>query len=273
MIVMSKSAILHLPAPIRKTENVKVHCLKNLKSRILKLKTKENKLMTKKLHLLPSALLLSATVLSANVANADGALDGLYISGKIGSSSLNHTIERNIGNSTLPVQDTSGVSSVRNSDISLGIAIGYTLDVTSDFFVGVEGFYTYENNNTRNINSVLITDIELDQTYGGRLLAGAHVTDKFSVYAHGGITVLDFDIANSYTFAPPTRAASTTEAAFAYGIGADYKLNENISVFLEYTQINDVDFTPIGEVAGDTGRINPNDLDLNTTSIGFKYNF
>lgn len=228
--------------------------------------------MNKNLYLLPATLILSTTAIAANSANAD-VLDGLYIAGKIGSSSLNHTIERNIGNTTLPVQDTSGVTNANDSGVSFGGAVGYTVDLNDRFYVGAEGFFNFEDANTRNINSVLITDIDLKYTYGGRAILGTHVTDTLSLYAHGGITVLDFDIANSYTFAPPTRDASSSEAAFSYGIGADYKITENVSVFAEYSQINDVDFTPIGEVAGGTGRINPNDLDLGTMSLGFKYNF
>lgn len=225
--------------------------------------------MNKKQLLIPSTLILTASVFGTNIAQADG----IYISGKIGSSSLSHTIERNIGDFTLPVQDTSGVTTAQDGGVSIGGAVGYTIDVTPTFYVGAEGFFNYETSETHNINSVLVTDIELDYSYGGRALLGANVTDNYSVYAHGGVTILDFDITNSYTFAPPVREASGSEAAFSYGIGMDFKLDENISVFTEYTRIQDVDFTPIGEVAGDTGRINPNDLDMNTISLGFKYGF
>jgi len=220
--------------------------------------------MIKKIYLLPSILILSAGTAQA---------DGLYISGKVGASTLGHTIERNIGTTTLPVQDTSGVSSVTETGVSLGIGVGYTFDINEMLFVGGEAFYNYENASTRNINSVLVTDIDLEHTYGGRFIAGAHVTDKFSLYAHAGATVLDFDINNSYTFAPPVREASSHEVAFSYGLGADYKLDDNVSVFAEFTQIKDVGFTPIPEVAGGTGRINPNDLDLGRISLGVKYSF
>jgi outer membrane autotransporter protein len=219
-----------------------------------------------------TSILLAATTIGAS-ANAQQALDGFYVSGKIGSSSLNHTIERNIGDTTLPVQDTSGVTTANDAGVSFGGAIGYTYDLTDRFFVGAEGFFNFENANTRNINSVLITDIDLEYTYGGRALLGTHVTDNFSLYAHGGLTVLDFDINNSYTFAPPTTEASGSESAFSYGLGAEVAINENFSLFTEYTMINDVDFAPIAEIAGNTGRINPNDLDLNSLSFGIKYNF
>ena len=223
-------------------------------------------------YLISSAILLASATFGVTQASAQ-ALDGLYISAKIGSSSLNHTIERNIGDTTLPVQDTSGVTTANDTGVSFGGAVGYIIDVNERFFIGAEGFFNFEEANTRNINSVLITDIDLEYTYGGRALLGTRVTDTFSLYAHGGVTVLDFNIDNAYTFAPPMRDASTTEAAFSYGLGAEVALDENFSVFTEYTIINDVDFTPIGEVAGGTNRLNPNDLDLNTLSFGIKYGF
>ena len=199
--------------------------------------------------------------------------DGLYVSGKVGSSTLGHTIERNASTSGLPVVDSNGVTTTEETDVSLGIALGYKVPITDKFFVGVEGFYNYETAESRNINGVLVTDIELNHTYGSRLLAGTNITDKFSLYVHGGATVLDFDVNNSYTFAPPLKSSNEREVAFSYGLGASYALNNNFDVFVDYTQINDVNFNGLPEVAGGTGRVNPNELDLGTLSIGLTYNF
>ena len=97
-----------------------------------KVNMKVNK-MNKKF--ISTSILLAATTIGAS-ANAQQSLDGLYVSGKIGSSSLNHTIERNIGDTTLPVQDTSGVTTANDAGVSFGGAIGYTYDLTDSFFVG-----------------------------------------------------------------------------------------------------------------------------------------
>lgn len=105
------------------------------------------KIMNNK-YLITSAILLSTSALAPSSANAQ-ALDGFYISGKIGFSSLNHTIERNIGDATLPVQDTSGVTTANNTNKSLGGAIGYTLDLNDRFFVGAEGFSNFEEANPK----------------------------------------------------------------------------------------------------------------------------
>ena len=99
-------------------------------------------------YLITSAILLSTSALAPSSANAQ-ALDGFYISGEIGSSSLNHTIERNIGDATLPVQDTSGVTTANNTNKSLGCAIGYTLDLNDRFFVGAEGFSNFKEANPK----------------------------------------------------------------------------------------------------------------------------
>ena len=99
-------------------------------------------------YLITSAILLSTSALALSSANAQ-ALDGFYISGEIGSSSLNHTIERNIGDATLPVQDTSGVTIANNTNKSLGGTISYPLDLNDRFFIGAEGFFNFEKANPK----------------------------------------------------------------------------------------------------------------------------
>jgi len=227
--------------------------------------------MNKKL-ITPSLVLtvLSSALMMTNSAQAQG----LYLFGNTSSSGLEHSIERSIdSNANLPVPDAGGVSNVTETDISVGVGVGYRVDINSDVYVAFEGFYDKNNNSSRNINGVLVTDIDLDSSYGVRLLAGVNVNDKFSVYAHGGYTELDFDIRNSYTFAPPVRNRSETKGALTFGVGADYKLDNNYSVYAQYSQTTDIDFDGIPEVAGGTGRVNPNDLDLSQLTIGFKYNF
>lgn len=216
-----------------------------------------------------SAMMLIISTAGTNVAHATGP----YVSLNVSNANLEHSIERNIGNATLPVQDTSGFTTASDSGIGGGAAVGYSFDLPNNFFVGAEGFYNQENASTKNINSVLVTDIDLDATYGARFIAGAHVTDKFSLYTHAGATVVDFDVRNSYTFAPPVRTTSEREVGFSYGVGADMKINNKMSVFTEYTQINDVSFTPLPEVAGNTGRLNQNELNISKLSLGVKYAF
>jgi opacity protein-like surface antigen len=200
---------------------------------------------------------------------------GFYVSGKLSATTFDHTINRNTGGfAGLPVPDTSGVTTAETTDFSGGLALGYKHSFgQGQYFIGAEGFYNFENASTRNINGVLVTDIDLDASYGGRVLLGVNATDKLSIYGHGGVTVLDFDVRNSYTFAPPVRTASETEATFSFGVGAGYAVTDRIGVFIEYTQTTDADFDGLPEVAGGTNRVNPNDVSLSAFSIGAKYSF
>lgn len=204
--------------------------------------------------------------------------DEFYIYGSAGQASLEHQVERNIGANppVLPVADTSGSTSASDNGTSLQLAAGYELNfdlANLPVSIGVEGFYSFEDASTRNINSVLITDVDLNSRYGARLLFNYDVTDKFGFYTHGGLTVLDYDVTNSYTFAPPVTERSDTETAFSYGVGMKYDLRPNLSLVVDYTRIDNVDFDGIPEVAGDTGRVNPNTLALDRLSTGLRFSF
>ncbi|MEH6443561.1 MAG: outer membrane beta-barrel protein [Oceanospirillaceae bacterium] len=218
--------------------------------------------------------LIPSLLLTALVMTTSAKAEGVYIFGNVNSSSVEHSIERNLGSNPAAISgDSGGVSNVQDTAFAAGLGIGYKIDLNEDLYIAAEGFYEKNNNSSRNINGVLVTDINLESSYGVRLLAGVNVNKKFSVYAHGGYTELDFDIRNSYTFAPPVKTRSESKGAFAYGVGADYKVNGNYSLYAQYSQIADIDFDGIPEVAGGTGRINPNKLDLSQLTIGLRYAF
>ena len=153
------------------------------------------------------------------------------------------------------------------------MAVGYEQSINSSFYWGAEAFYNTTDVSTRNTNDVLITDIDIDATYGVRGILGTNVSDTVQLYAHAGITQVDFEINNSYTFAPPARTQSDEDTAFSYGFGAAVAVSESVSVFGEYTQITDVEFNGIPEVAFETGRVNDNTLDLSSVAIGVKFSF
>jgi len=228
------------------------------------------KLVRQKVGLLTTVLALS----SVFAGNAALAADGLYISGQIGSSKLGHTIERNTGGLALPVPDTSGTTLVEETEAEIGVAIGYLFSsANGKFYYGPEAYVNYESAETRNINGVLIGDVELNYSYGARLIGGINITNEFSVYTHLGVKVVDFDLGHSYTFAPPVRSESDSEVGFSYGVGAAYDVSDHVALFVDYTIANDIDFGGIPEVAGGTNRVDPNEIDLNTLSFGLKYSF
>ena len=203
------------------------------------------------------------------IATPDG---GLYVSAKVGASTLDHSIFRLESTPGLPVADSTGVFSTDSTDVSFGGAIGYEHYLgDGQTFLGIEGFYNFENASTRNVAGVLVTDVDLEASYGARIIAGFKTADRVSIYAHGGVTWLDYEVGNSYTFAPPVTSRSDTEVGFSYGVGVGYDFSEKATAFLEYTQITDVEFDGIPEVAGGTGRINRNELDLQSISFGIKY--
>lgn len=198
----------------------------------------------------------------------------VYVLGSAGVSESSHSIERNLGENPpeLPSPDAGGVTSVDEDGASFSLGAGYRTNVPgSPVFIGVEGFYTFEDIESRNINGVLITDVDVDGQYGGRVLLGYDVNDRVKVYAHGGVSWIDFDLTNSYTFADPVTSRSETEAAFAYGAGAEFEVIDKVGVFVEYTRTTEVAFDGIPEVAGDTGRVNYNELALDRLALGFRW--
>lgn len=216
--------------------------------------------------------LLTISVAVVAAMGTTAAADGLYVSGSLSAQTFGHEIERNT-EAALGAPDQSFVTRTEDTDVGYGLALGYEQAINSSFYWGAEVFYNASDASSTNINGVLVTDIDVDATYGVRGILGTNVTDKIQLYAHAGITQVDFDVNNSYTFAPPVTSRSDEETAFSYGIGAAVAVTDTISVFSEYTQISDVDFGGIPEVAGGTGRVNENTLDLSSFAVGVKISF
>lgn len=217
-------------------------------------------------------IVLSLAAAAALIPAAAQAGD-VYVYGSVGQTDLGHEVERNIGANppVLPVQDASGSSSTSTNDASFQIAAGYEFDLAQlPVSIGVEGFYGFEDAGTRNINGVLVTDVDLDSRYGARVLFNYDVTDQFGFYTHGGLSVVDYDVTQSYTFAPPVTNRSDSETAFAYGLGMRYELRDNLSLVVDYTRVDEIAFDGIPEVAGGTGRVNPNTLDISRFSTGLR---
>ncbi|WP_293269017.1 porin family protein [Neptunomonas sp.] len=211
---------------------------------------------------------IAAALAAASLGTAAHAGDGLYLGGQIQSSTLSHSIERNTGLATSP----SITSFAEESDAAIGLHLGYKYHVRDDLFVAAEVFYTDESTSTTNINNMLQTRIDLQSSYGVNFKAGVDVTRQFSVYGIAGATVLDFDIHNSYPFAPPMRSGSGDEVGLTLGVGFEYAVNDHWSVKGEYTRISDVDFDPLPEVAV-PGKINPNDLSHDSMKLALSYSF
>ncbi|MCP4597963.1 porin family protein [Neptuniibacter sp.] len=211
-----------------------------------------------------TALMLGSLGISASALAADG----FYAGAKLQSSTFGHELQRNTGAADNP----SITTFAEETDVAGGVFLGYKMHVTDDTFVAAELFYNSESASTTNINNMLQTQLELESTYGVNFKAGVDVTEKFSVYGIAGATWLDFDIHNSYPFAPPMRSGSTDEVGLSLGAGFEYQVDSAWSVKGEYVQVKDVNFDPLPEVAI-PGKINPNEVDYDSLSIAVSYSF
>jgi len=217
---------------------------------------------------LASKLATTAGVIIAASSMPTQAKDGFYIGSHFSNSTFSHTIERNTGSDLTP----SITTRTEETDYGFGLNIGYKFHVSDDIYLAGELFYTDQDIETRNINNLLITELSLNESYGFKAKLGFDINDKFSLYGTLGQTTLDFDIRNSYPFAPPVRTGNTDVDEITIGIGAEYFVTDNWSVTAEYSQLNDVSFDPLPEVAV-PGKINGNEVDLSGLTFGTKFTF
>jgi len=208
---------------------------------------------------------ISSIVLATNVQAQDGFSIGVNTS----NGTFSHTIERNTGTPEIP----SITTRTEETDFGYGINVGYQLRLSDNFYFAGEAFYQGQDIETRNINNILITELTLNSSYGIKLKSGIYVNEQLSIYGFSGVTTLDFDINNSYTFAPPTTQSSADVDEFTVGVGIEYAISDHWSVTAEYSQLNDVSFDPIPEVAFDSGKINNNEVDYSSISFGINYTF
>lgn len=211
------------------------------------------------------AALLALSIAGASQAQAK---DGFSIGSLVSNGTFSHTIERDTGTNETP----SITSRTEETDYGFGISAGYQFHVNENIFLGADVFYQEQDIETRNINNLLITELTLNNSYGIKAKLGVDVNDKLSIYGLLGQTTLDFDIRNSYPFAPPVRTGNTDVDEITIGIGAEYNINDHWSFVAEYNQLNDVSFDPLPEVAV-PGKINDNEVDFSSLSFGLNYNF
>jgi len=214
-----------------------------------------------------SKLAVAAVVMSAAAVATAQADDGFYVSGSVTATDLSHNINRNTGSA----DSASASTTVSQTDVGFRLGLGYKRHVTEDWFVAVEGFYSFENAETRSLNGMLVSTLELDASYGGDFRVGYDITDKFAMYALAGVTALEFENSTAYTFAPPMQEISKTEAGFTYGIGAEIQLTNKMSVVGEYRITNDISFTPNADRVGSL--VNDNQIDHGALRLGVNFSF
>lgn len=229
---------------------------------------KKGFVMTTKIRTI--ACLLASSALFAGVAQAE---NGFYISGGINSTTLTQDVSRNTGSNepnTGPAGGPSATTTDQDTGASVYVGAGYRFDVLDDSYIEIEGFYADENAETKNLNNVLVSEVELTNSYGIDLHLGQQVTEKISVYGLVGLVQYEGDANQSYTFAPPVTAVQIEETAFVYGAGVELGLTDKISTFGEVRISNDVEFDTPADKGGITSE---NNLDFTTIRTGLKFKF
>jgi len=196
------------------------------------------------------------------------AKDGFSVGVFSSNGTFSHTIERDTGTNETP----SITTRAEETDFGYGLSVGYQLPITNSAFIGAELFYQDQDITTRNVNNLLVTELNLTASYGIKLKSGFNVNDKLDIYGFAGQTTLDFDIENTYPFAPPVTNEAADVDEFTIGVGLEYTLNDHWSIVAEYSQLNDSDFDPIPEVAV-PGKINDNEVDYSALSFGVTFSF
>jgi len=126
-------------------------------------------------------------------------------------------------------------------------------------YVALEGRYSFGFNtdyDRGNLNDSLSGDYDSDISNWGIYVKPIYPIGNFSLYAllgYGGVMLDDLENGDAY------------EDGFQWGLGADYAVNENFSVFVDYVALYD-----------DTGfdyRAKNDDIDTDTWTLGVSYRF
>lgn len=101
------------------------------------------------------------------------------------------------------------------------------------------------------------------------LKASYPIFDSLNFYLMAGISESDYEITTTSSFTDQEGVTTITypseinisERGFTYGLGADFRVNRNLSIFVDHMVLPDLE---VG-----SGRAN----DWNSTNIGVKYSF
>ena len=211
--------------------------------------------------------------LTVPVAMAD---NGFYVSAGVNSTTVEQSLSRNTG-TNVPISPDTGAANGgsfstfdQDTGASAFVSVGYRFEFLSDSFLEAEAFYADETAETQNLNSLIISEVELQNSFGLDVHLGKQVTDTVGIYGLMGVAQYEFDVNQSYPFAPPTAFVSAEETAFVYGAGVEISLTDHISTFGEVKLTTDLDYdTPV-----DQGGVRSiNELDLNVIRTGIRYRF
>jgi outer membrane autotransporter protein len=154
---------------------------------------------------------------------------------------------------------------VRSEDkISFGLNYGYSFNF-DNFFVTPSIFLDYSSLSTvGDVPGGAKTSFDLDYRIGAKANIGYDITDNISAYLIGGFAGNKYK--SNWAFNGNSSETRAFDTSFLYGLGASYKISDNISANLEYERSEiDMEVTTLPDT-------NQN-FDLQVIRVGVAYNF
>lgn len=140
-----------------------------------------------------------------------------------------------------------------------GIGFDYKYAYNFDGVFVRPGVFFDRTNIEYRSSSTLIPAIKIDNRYGLKTDIGYDLEEKLSVYLVGGISFLDYSIANG-----SGKNSSRAKSDFFYGAGITYDYSKKVSFGLEYNFQN-LNLKPVSSVTVP--------VDLRVLRIGMSYKF
>ena len=156
------------------------------------------------------------------------------------------------------------------SGFNFGGFAGYRHQFISDFVLGAEIGGSFSNADGERSNVFIASDtltLEKKNEIYVSLKPGYAFNDKLLGYLIGGYQRANFEL--SYTDGTNTTSADDDFGGFHFGVGAEYKIEESVSLRLEYInqQFEDQSYTTAG-IGTETY-----EGDANVFKVGLAYNF
>ncbi|MEI2635445.1 MAG: outer membrane beta-barrel protein [Methylotenera sp.] len=242
------------------------------------------------------SLLLVAGLFSSSVLAAENSWTGFYVGANLGYADGDADAVASLGGlwSTQPqtLRDFIVSNSSKNqspSGVGFGVQLGYDYQLANKFVLGLEADYTKlnmdESRQTAPITYAFGLDysfsnkVDVDHVFSLRPKLG-YAFDNTMIYATVGYawTSADFssDLLSNVNYSKVGKKSKTLGSAI-FGIGAEHKFFDNISMKLEYLKINgdDTSYTTVYRTSAFPGYIETFnvDLDYDVIRAGINYRF
>jgi OOP family OmpA-OmpF porin len=162
---------------------------------------------------------------------------------------------------------TQKVNSASDDATSIGIRGAYNINKN----VALEASYQNYGEASWNSNDDFANQVDIGADTAAFNLGVKGILpldDGFSLHARAGLSFWDVDIEVKNSFTPGVvYKGSDSGNDFYYGVGAQYSVNEKLSIGLEYT-VAKYEVKPDGDLKG-----NDEDLELDTLALTVSFNF